>query len=83
MAVQSDSENRGDKRATIDRHQFFEVLVRTSLLLYGDLSKKFTEEDRIAITNEYELLTPSQSFFVFIERKIKTFFEDSGIEASW
>lgn len=56
-----------------------DVMIRISQLLYGEMGKYKKVEVDDEEFDSYQRLTPSQSFYIFVERKIKTFMDDGEI----
>ena len=59
------------------RYQYFETLIRFSQYLY---TNAYTGgQDKNKPTNEYEQLTASQAFWLFVENKIKPFYKNANV----
>ena len=64
----------------ISRAQLIEIMIRFAIHLYSTNTKRSGSFSKID-ENEYNNLTPSQAFYIFVEQKIKPFFIESQIHS--
>ena len=72
----------GTKERTVNRYQFYEIMIRMAIFLYTDQtakSKMFDRKDGHLILQEYQQLTPSQAWHCFLEYVLRPFCNENKL----